>query len=479
MHKIQIKLAVLIILMTTVIMGGYAVVKYELNRKQLESELEKSAEMIVSRLAKNLAMPLWHLNDALLDEQIQSEMIERQLYAVIVKDQDGKTILKGKKRAEDGKIVDTGKIVNGSNVSKQKEIVKNGRKLGIVEVYLSRTVMRIKLNREIQNIAIAFFLLTLLLCVAILVAVRSMVVKPVNLIVQFITRVADGDLANRIHINRRDEMGVLSDAFNEMCEKVGNAIGASAVIAGNLSRSVSDNVSSIEAAMSSLEQMAAMTHRNFEHSKKADGMMIEARNLIEQADDEIVALSDAIKDIGNVGEETFKIIRIIDEIAFQTNLLSLNAAVEAARSGEAGSGFAVVADEVRNLAMRSAEAAKETTVLIERIVEKIQYGNGQVEKTSRVYSGVNEIVGEAGRLLTDIAEASKEQAQGTDRFKEVVTGIDAVFRKIREQSEKLDEMMQIFITESQSEGYNNPANRGNMNSPANVNPKIEYKEIRS
>ena len=97
--------------------------------------------------------------------------------------------------------------------------------------------------------------------------------------------------------------------------------------------------------------------------------------MVDEANHAMIELTGSMKEITTASEETAKIIKTIDEIAFQTNLLALNAAVEAARAGEAGAGFAVVADEVRNLAMRAAEAAKNTANLIEGSVKKIKKGS--------------------------------------------------------------------------------------------------------
>ena len=133
-----------------------------------------------------------------------------------------------------------------------------------------------------------------------------------------------------------------------------------------------------------------------------------------------------MQEISKASEETSKIIKTIDEIAFQTNLLALNAAVEAARAGEAGAGFAVVADEVRNLAMRAADAAKNTAALIEGTVKKVSDGTALVKTTNDAFNEVAGSTAKVGELVGEIAAASSEQAQGIEQVNIAVTEMDKV-----------------------------------------------------
>jgi methyl-accepting chemotaxis protein len=140
-------------------------------------------------------------------------------------------------------------------------------------------------------------------------------------------------------------------------------------------------------------------------------------------------LINAMQDISAASDETAKIIRTIDEIAFQTNLLALNAAVEAARAGEAGAGFAVVAAEVRNLAMRAAEAAKNTANLIETTTIKVRDGSLLVSKTADNFTKVASSSNRVKELVEEIAAASHEQAQGVDQINKAVTEMDKVVQQ--------------------------------------------------
>jgi len=155
-----------------------------------------------------------------------------------------------------------------------------------------------------------------------------------------------------------------------------------------------------------------------------------------KANQSMAAQTTAMGEISKASEQTSKIIKTIDEIAFQTNLLALNAAVEAARAGEAGAGFAVVADEVRNLAMRAAEAARNTADLIEGTVKKVKEGEDLLVQTNEDFCEVAEVAAKVGSLVDEIASASHEQTQGLDQVNSAMTEIDRVTQQTAASSEE-------------------------------------------
>ncbi len=203
-----------------------------------------------------------------------------------------------------------------------------------------------------------------------------------------------------------------------------------------LAEGASEQASSLEETSSSLEEMSSMTKQNADNANHAKAMMSEAKAVVEKANVQMAQLTEAIGQITRSSEETGKIIKTIDEIAFQTNLLALNAAVEAARAGEAGAGFAVVADEVRNLALRSAEAARNTSDLIEKTIKAVKNGNEMTNSTQEAFRANAELSGKIGQLVDEIATASEEQAHGIAQVNTAVAEMDKVTQQTAATAEE-------------------------------------------
>ena len=231
-------------------------------------------------------------------------------------------------------------------------------------------------------------------------------------------------------------LGRIINGLTEGSDQVASASGQMASSSQELAQGSSQQAAALEESSSSLEEMASMTRQNADNANQADGLMRETNQVVTQADKAMTDLTKSMEEISSASQETSKIIRTIDEIAFQTNLLALNAAVEAARAGEAGAGFAVVADEVRNLAMRAAEAAKNTAGLIESTVQKVNAGAELVSRTAEAFGQVSVSTSKVGELVGEIAAASSEQAQGIDQVNKAVAEMDKLTQRIAASAEE-------------------------------------------
>jgi methyl-accepting chemotaxis protein len=193
-----------------------------------------------------------------------------------------------------------------------------------------------------------------------------------------------------------------------------------------LSQGATEQASAIEELSSSIAEVAEQIRQNAENSKSANERAEAAGKEIAKSNEEMKHMVEAMNQISAKSSEISKIIKVIEDIAFQTNILALNAAVEAARAGTAGKGFAVVADEVRNLASKSADAAKNTTALIEETLVSVRAGSQTANNTANYLDESEKVTREAVSLIEKITEASEQQAIAASQINVGIEQIAAV-----------------------------------------------------
>jgi hypothetical protein len=223
----------------------------------------------------------------------------------------------------------------------------------------------------------------------------------------------------------RSITGSMSNSINQ----VASASGQVSSVNHQLVEGASQQSASIHKTSCAVSNLLALTRKNEDTANRVNVMMKKTSDIVEHSAASMSELTHSIQEISAASNETRKVIRTIDEIAFQTRLLSLNASIEAARAGDAGLGFAVVAEEVRNLAMRSAESAKNTASLIENIIGKIREQSGLVEKTDSHFSQVARSVSDVDELVRDIIAAFNEQGTGIEQISATVSEVEDVIRQ--------------------------------------------------
>ncbi|RXJ96435.1 chemotaxis protein [Malaciobacter molluscorum] len=191
-----------------------------------------------------------------------------------------------------------------------------------------------------------------------------------------------------------------------------------------LNNSSQESASSLEETAAALEQITGNIRENVEHVKTMSLYANELNESSKKGNDLATKTSVSMDDIDNQVTAINEAITVIDQIAFQTNILSLNAAVEAATAGEAGKGFAVVAQEVRNLASRSADAAKEIKELVEHATVKANEGKTIADDMINGYHSLNENINKTIALIEDVTVASKEQQVGIEQINDAINELD-------------------------------------------------------
>ncbi|MFW8601425.1 methyl-accepting chemotaxis protein [Desulfobacterota bacterium M19] len=228
----------------------------------------------------------------------------------------------------------------------------------------------------------------------------------------------------------------LAGELDESAYSLSSSSGEISASSQTLADGASQQASAVEEISASMEEISAMTKRDAENSAQSNSLMRQTNKVIHEAEQAMKNVISSMDKINSASNETQKIIKTIDEIAFQTNLLALNAAVEAARAGEAGAGFAVVAEEVRSLAMRSAEAAKNTASLIAATVEHVKTGSKLVQDTNEYFVKANESASKIGILLEENSSSANEQAQAIEQATVGLTEIDNVTQRNAASSEE-------------------------------------------
>lgn len=286
--------------------------------------------------------------------------------------------------------------------------------------------------------------------------------RPLVAAVQLLEGLGKGDLTHRLTVATKDEIGKLGSSLNRAMDSMDRALSEVGSSAKNLSTSsqqlaraaealatgAQEQAASLQETSASLEEITATVRQNSDNAKHASQLAVSSRDSAEKGGAAAVETVAAMGEIKSSSSKIAEIITTIDEIAFQTNLLSVNASVEAARAGVHGNGFKVVATEVRNLAQRSAAAAKEIKTLINGSVRKVENGSTLVTNSGATLKEIVASVNRVSDIVGEIAAASQEQATGIEQVGKAMIQMDRVTQSNSSQTEELSATASSLASQS-------------------------------
>ncbi len=343
-----------------------------------------------------------------------------------------------------GQVVEVNQLIQteGARIAGTMEETLN--KLSAMKIELAK--QKATTNKADANRAILFMIVLVIVSIVMAtvlgIYIARIISRPIKEIVDVAGKIAGGDLNVEVHVQTRDEIGQLAQAFNMMADNINRmmitineaaeqvAAGAQQIASSGeiLSQGSTEQASAIEEVTASMTQVAVQTKQNALNANEANTLAISSKEQAIEGNIQMKEMIESMNEINDSSANISKIIKVIDEIAFQTNILALNAAVEAARAGQHGKGFAVVAEEVRNLAARSANAAKETTVMIEGSIKKVDMGTKIANDTAIALKGIVDGVAKAAELVGNIAAASNEQASAISQINQAINQVSHVIQ---------------------------------------------------
>jgi methyl-accepting chemotaxis protein len=285
---------------------------------------------------------------------------------------------------------------------------------------------------------------------------------PLAQAVAVLEKVADGDLTVALDVDTKDEVGRMALALNRAIEKLNVTLQEVADSAANASSSsqqlaaaaeaiasgAQEQAASLEETSASLEEITATVRQSADNAQQSSHLAAGSKDSALQGQEVVSKAITAMAEINVASAKISDIISTIDEIAFQTNLLAVNAAVEAARAGDEGRGFAVVASEVRSLAQRSALAAKEIKVLIQDSLKKVEAGSELVNRSGETLQSIVGSVKRVTDIVGEIAAASGEQSTGIEQVNTAMMQMDQVTQSNSAQTEELSATAQSLSEQS-------------------------------
>ncbi len=328
-------------------------------------------------------------------------------------------------------------------------IDKSISKLKNIEVAQAGIKSRANSSTAASALKITIFMSVggVLLAITLGLLISRLINSPLRMAVDFTHAVTEGDFTRKLSLKRQDEIGELASSLNNMCITLSKMIAVTMKLADELTKSAEDQAACIEETSAAVSDIDGRTGEIAHRANETDELMRHSIDMIGKVQTSMSELIRTIRISEEASSETLKIVKVIESIAFQVKLLSLNASVEAARAGKFGTGFAVVADEMRNLATRTSEAANESTEHIEKATQQIKEGCKIAEEMIKSFSTAAQDARQSGTLASEISNVLKDQAEGTRQISVTLVQIgDSIQHHAQVCNEMVDNMSNFKIS---------------------------------
>ncbi|NTV29170.1 MAG: bacteriohemerythrin [Candidatus Omnitrophica bacterium] len=467
---IRTKLILSILLAATVVVTGFQFFNVSRQQRMLMDMRSSSFDTAMKRLSGALPQLLYDFSMEQAADIVKAELAYRDFRAIVVLDQNGKMLL-GKMKNGKGEIVDVKEPLKEKSDGSAELIFKkknSTERLGKFDLYYENSY----LNKELANMAwtglIQVVLLNLIFLGWLSLLVEKIIRKPMQDLIVSFRDISQGDLTKTINVNSQDEIGNLANSINMMVSNLSEIvtkvklsaeqISSSTVEISTSAKQIADGAQQQSAAF---EELSAAVQTSAQNARGATGI---AKEAVHNAQDTRMAMDNTIGAMGSIeksSKQMAEAVELITDIADQTNLLALNAAIEAARAGEHGKGFAVVADEVRQLAERSASSAKEIQNLIKTSLQEIGDGVSVSQQAGVKTAAIIERINKMAQQLQQISDSAQEQSltmqENTSITETNATASEALANTAEEMSRQAAALQEIVAQFQVKGGASTPA----------------------
>ena len=448
-RSIQIKIGTILVVLTTIVLAGYGVYQYVTLRSNNLTRLNDLADGVIARLTENLTKPIWEGDDIQVEKVVLAEMHEKNIFAIQVTDDKG-NLLTHKGRDPQWQVIAQETLPSGDVISRQADVAFEGRLLGNVNLVFTKQFLYQDLQDAVKTLVVAVLALDAILLFALALSVRHILVRPLASLLDMANTIKTGDFSQDMRIRQRDEIGTLFNAFQEMQVKIGEVVRnvkASAqdlaqrsremsVAAEHLSEGATQQAAASEQVSSSTEEMAATIRQTADNAKLTENMALTSANDARAGNQ---AVMEIVKAMAVIADR----ISVIQEIASQTNMLSLNASIEASKAQEYGKGFTVVASSVRDLARQSRAAADEIRGLVQSCVTLSAQAGDILQRLTPNTENTAE-------LVQEICAASQEQSTGVEHINQAVQQLDQVTQQTAATAEQVAVTAEHLTTQAET-----------------------------